>query len=577
MTPRKKKLADGAVVPVDNVLHVGQPIGAHTEAPPETMRDTPATPDTSLDLLTAEQRAQYRLRVDSELADVLPIGVKGFENFYWCVWRKELQPYAEKDWVPAFATGEWTILECFRGAGKTADMTVSYNAYTLGKQPWTFNLVIAASDDTANKSTSLISEIIEHYEGWKLCFPNIVPDKERGWGAKGYFIKDEGFIKQNGYGAWLEKCGQDHSKDPSFVGAGIGSADPVGMHPKRIFIDDIHDIKNSAFPKDRANVVATVRANIMPTISKPGKDKPFIGISCTPWDKDDAYHILYNTGLFKRITTPILKFTDDGNREFEGKKCNLTWDHPLGYDLAKVLSLRKGVSASEFARMYLCDLESAKNRMYKWYSYPEKDVDWGLPMMGGVDYASVFMPTTSHVGGRSYFAMAYGTKLPNGSVVVVDGVLEQCTQAAAEVYVNRAQNSYSGWLYCNIESIGEGSQFVQLLQRNRSMRIVPIPSSATYRGKKEIRQYEILSPLLERAVLRVSEATTPFLDCLRSYLENYPNLDAHAPEWDVADSVLLMTLGFPELSKQAEIVVQSDGFSFKKPHKAGVWNQLGRN
>jgi hypothetical protein len=557
--PRKKKIV--SVIP---------PVSAIVETP-----DTPRNLD--LNSLSPEQKLQVELLFKAQLARDLPIGVEGFRSFYYCIWRKDLQPYAEKDWVPAFATGDWTILECHRGSGKTADMTVSYNAYTLAKEPWTFNLVIQASDDTANKSTSLISEIVEHYEGWKLCFPDIVPDKERGWGAKGYFIKDEAFIRQHGYGAWLEKCGQDHSKDPSFVGAGIGSADPVGMHPKRIFIDDIHDIKNSAFPKDRANVVATMRANIMPTISKPGKEKPFIGIACTPWDKEDAYHILYKTGLFKRITTPILTFTEDGDKEFEGKKCKLTWDHPLGYDLAKVNDLRKGVSAAEFARMYLCDLEAAKNRMYKWYSYPEKDIDYTLPMGGGVDYASVYLPTTSHEGGRSYFAMAYGVLQPNGSLIISDGVLEQCTQLAAEAYVARAQNTYPGWLHTVIESDGVGAQFVQLVQRNRDMKVVPMRTSEVFRGSKELRQYEVLSPLFERAVLRVSEASTPFLDCLRSYLENYPNLDRHAPEWDVADSVLWLTMVFPQLSNQAKIVSGEKLVSYGRERVSNPWNALGRH
>jgi hypothetical protein len=523
-----------------------------------------------------EKRELSLLATYAELANRLPLGVEGFKYFYWCIWRKDLQPYAAETWVPAFASGDWTILECFRGAGKTADMTVSYNAYTLGKEPWTFNLVIAASDDTANKSTSLISEIVEHYEGWKLCFPSVVPDKERGWGAKGYFVKDVDMINKDGYGKWLEKCGQDHSKDPSFVGAGIGSADPVGMHPKRIFIDDIHDIKNSAFPKDRANVVATVRANIMPTISKPGKAKPFIGIACTPWDKDDAYHILFNTGLFKRITTPILTFAEEGKYEFEDKKCNLTWDSPQGYDLKKVKDLRKGVSKSEFARMYLCDLEAAKNKMYKWYSYPEKDIDWNLPMGGGVDYASVYLPTTSHEGGRSYFAMGYILMQPNGSAIIADGILEQCTQAAAESYVIRAQNTYPSWNHTVVESDGIGAQFIQLLQRNRDMKIVPMRTSEVFRGSKESRQYEVLSPLFERAVLRVSEASTPFLDCLRSYLENYPNLDRHAPEWDVADAVLWSTMVFPQLSSQASILADSP-IGFRKERVPSVWNQLGRS
>jgi hypothetical protein len=76
--------------------------------------------------------------------------------------------------------------------------------------------------------------------------------------------------------------------------------------------------------------------------------------------------------------------------------------------------------------------------------------------------------------------------------------------------------------------------------------------------------------------LRVSDARTPFLDCLRSYLENYPNLDRHAPEWDVADSVLWMTVVFPQLSSQARVLDENSAI-YARPKKANVWNALGRS
>lgn len=496
--------------------------------------------------LPQEEREVMELVARGMKARALPFGVEGFKHFYWCLWRRELQPYAV-EWVESFAREEWTILECFRGSGKSTDLSISFPAYCLGKEPHTSVLIVQANDDAANDTTSAIADIVEHYTGWKACFPNVVPDPARGWGAKGYNLKDTDIE----YGHFLELCGRDHTKDPSFVGAGVGSADIVGKHPRRLFFDDIHDIKNSAFPKERQTVVDTVRANIIPVITKPGSERPFIGVACTPWDKNDAYQMLYETGLFKKITTPLFRFDPDGKYDFEDKgKITLTWEE--GFPIENVYALRKAYRGSwqEFARMYMCDIEAAKSKYYKWYSFPSDRVDWNAPLVGGVDYASVYQSQAGVMSGRSYFAMAYIAKMPGGAIIP-DGVLEQCTQAQAESYVMRAQNSYPGWLNCVIESDGVGAQFIQLLQRNPKMRVIPKRTSDVFRGKKEDRQYEILSPLLERAAVRVSDADTPFLNCLRSYLDNYPNLDRHAPEWDVADAVLWACVGVPELSSYA--------------------------
>jgi hypothetical protein len=123
-----------------------------------------------------------------------------------------------------------------------------------------------------------------------------------------------------------------------------------------------------------------------------------------------------------------------------------------------------------------------------------------------------------------------------------------------------------------VESDGVGAQFIQLMSRNPSLKIIPKRTSEIFRGSKEKRQYEILSPLLERGALRISDASTPFLRCFRSYLENYPNIDRNAPEWDVADAILWATVGMPELSLQAGII---DEKPFAVKRKEGLMAALG--
>jgi len=493
----------------------------------------------------------------------------GFRDFYKVIWGRDLPPYAN-EWVESFMSGEWTILECFRGSTKSTTLTTTFSLFCLGHEPWSSVLIVQANDEAASNSTKLMAGVIEHFRGWKMCFPHVVPDKEKGWGANGYFLKDE---RVENYGDWLEKCSKDHLRDPSFVGYGVSSGSAVGMHPRRLFFDDIHDLKNSAYSKDRKNVVETVQANIIPTITKAHTEdvKPFIGVACTFWDEDDAYHVLLDTGLFTHKKTPILRFDPLGSETFEGEKCKLTWE--AGFPMSAVEELRKNNSKAEFARMYLCDLSAAKERMFQYYSYPASEIDYKQPMVGGVDYASVFMPTSGTEGTRSHFAMAYGVKLKTGGAVIADGIVEQISQAQAESLVIRAQNAYPGWLNTVIESDGVGSQFIQLLQRNPDMRVIPMRTSDIFRGKKETRQYEILSPLFERGALRISDGDSKFLRILRNYLERYPNLDHHAPEWDVADSVVWCVMGMPEIHSLSQTIGSRNIITPKK--RVSMWSALG--
>jgi hypothetical protein len=493
--------------------------------------------------LNPDEKRRVDLAAMAAQVRLLPISLEGYKLFYECIWGRKLQPYAE-EWADIFAKDIWAILECHRGSGKTTDLTITFNAYCLGKEPWTSSLVLQASDPSAAKTVSTVADIAEYFEGWKACFPNIVPDKEKGWGAEGYYIKDTSAE----YSEWLQKCAKDHMKDPSFIGLGISSTRIRGMHPKRLFVDDIHDEKNSTYPRERAGVTRAFMSNVWPILTKPDMaGQVFCGVACTPFAEDDTYHVLADTGLFVKKTTPMFAYSDTGKYELEGKRIDITWEE--GFPLKRIEEIKSGYKKSriEFAREYLCDLSAAKNMLYKWYSYPAEDVDWNAPMVGGVDYASVIRPTRDTEGRLSHFAMAYTTKIPGGAVVV-GGIVEQVTQAQAETYVLSSQTRYPGYLRSVIESDGVGAQFIQLLSRNPQIRYLPKRTSEIGRGSKEKRQYEVLSVALENATLRVSDADTPFLNCFRSYLMNYPNIDQHAPEWDVADAVVLSVVGIPELA-----------------------------
>lgn len=497
-----------------------------------------------------EELLQRMTPEDKELNDLLwrsakareSFSVEGFRHFFWCLWRREVVPYALRDWVPAFMSGEWTILECFRGSTKSTTLTITFSAFVLLHFPHSSILIVQANDTAANKSTAAISSIIESFSGWKVCAPNLVPDKERGWGANGYFIKDENFIHEKGYGAWVEKTMQDHTKDPSFVGAGITSADVVGMHPRWLFFDDIHDRQNSTYPKDRENVVKSVRENVIPVITKPGGDKPFIGVACTFWDDSDAYHILLETGLFKHIKTPILRFVEQGaDAEFEGKPVKLVWKS--GFPIGSVKLYRDSNDSATFRREYLCDETNELDRAYKYQFYKQEELDPRWITAVGVDPVSV--PDASK--GISHFAMLVGCLTPYNSVVVFDGILERCGALQGEEYVVQAQTTYPNFLKSVVEGDGSGALFSANLTRHPGLVSQTVLTSEIGRGNKFDRQYRFLEPLWRSGAVKLSDAGTPILRAVRRYLDKFPNFSKTDPEADIGDALVLLAYAFPQI------------------------------
>lgn len=497
---------------------------------------TPEEAQAMRDALPEETRKQLDVLVRGRLVQELPVSFEGVRSYYYCKYGREL-PRHTRAWVKetlrAYENESGVLLEGFRGSTKsTSALTVC--EYLLGKFPWKSGLITAATESDANALGKFISDTIDLNAGWKACFPNVVPDKERGWGADGgYFLRDTAVE----YEEWVQKTMTDHQRDPSLLAISITGA--VGKHPSLFLLcDDIHTGKNSQ-GLELKRIKSMFFSDVFPTLNRP-KPRPFFVSTFTPWDEEDTNAELKRSNAYKHLLTPILTYHPEGKYEFEGERVNLTWEE--AYDLGKVKELCRTNSASEFARMYLCDLKKAGTKLYKYYSYPHENINPSWLRAAGVDYASVYMPTKHVIGGRSHFALCIGTKTPLNQIVVVDGIVEQCTQADGESYVLSVQQNSSNFRHTALEAIGKGEEFYNLMRRNPLARVVP----RTVKGKKADRLYKELSPLFENGTLLVSDADTKFLNALRRFLDRAPNLDEHAMEWDVADSVYHMVSCFPE-------------------------------
>jgi hypothetical protein len=472
-----------------------------------------------------------------------PFCFEGFEAYFLCIFGWLLPKHAHP-WVTAFFE-EWNsgkkvrglMIKGFRGSTKST-VAIGLATYITGHYPYLSGMNVQKSEDDARPMSKMMADIIELNPGWKMVFPHVVPDRDRGWSVEGYHVKDT----RVDYGEWIQKVQSDHGRDPSLLAVSVTSG-AVGKHPSGwILFDDIHDYKNTSSRANMAMVVNTVKADILPTLMRPGH-QPFVLWAYTPWDEDDVYAFIERSGMFRQVSTPAWRADPDGTVEWEGEKGVLAWPSEMG--LEEMEMWRRTEGPAEFARMILCDLTKAANTLFKWYTFPHEQIDPRWMKAGGVDYASINMPTRQVAGDRSHFAEAVVTKSPWNTIIVQDGYVAQITQTEAEQHVMSTQEGYKmtgAWKTTVIESNGKGEEFIALMRRNQGFNVLPNSVGVAYKPKRLAE----MMPWMENGVVLVSDADTPFLNTFRKFMELYPNIDKHDKMWDVADSVWHALHAFPE-------------------------------
>lgn len=475
-----------------------------------------------------------------------------FRAFYEVVHDLPLPKHAY-NWIKALYASlngkhkdkEGVVIEAFRGSGKTTTLTITWTAYRIGKEPHKSNLLVQVGDDIAQDNTSKVADIIANNPGWKQVFPNVVPDMAMGWGAGGYEVKRTDIS----YPAWRQLNAQ--RKDPSFVGVGYKSREIIGKHPNGLLvIDDIHDENNTSSDRELDTTKRIVTSTILPTRVK----GTLVVVVGTPWVDTDVLHYLKETGQFLSIKTPAITKTDDGETIY-------AWPEMLG--AAEMRSAEKLSGRAEFARMYLLDLTALQNRVFKFQYFPADKIDSNWIHAAGVDYAGNMASWVNRTSKGDYFAMAYCAKLPGHGLVITGGELARPTQAEAEAIVKRPQEIYMNWRGAGVESDGRGMDFIQVLQRNPGIRIVPL---STGKKAKADRLEKQLGPWLENGTVWISNADTPFLNELRRELNDYPLCTYD----DALDAVYYAVMMFPEA---LTIPDTRDGLPNVENRKRPWWNR----
>ncbi len=474
-----------------------------------------------------------------------------------------IAPHLQKQAVKVYedhAKGTGSVLLAFRGSRKTTTWGVKFISYRVGKEPHKTNIAIGAVDDSPEKVCKSIAAIIEFHPEWKRCFPNVVPDPDRGWSVEGYYVKDVGTAdKPISKEDWTKK--QASTIDPSFVGGGYQSKRINGKHPTGVlYIDDVHDINNNS-EKQRKEVVRALTTVILKTVIRINDKLStwVLGIG-VPWATDDGYQTMVNAGYGLMLTPAMVRANEgdpnavyiDGfnptlNVTYEDIKgwWILTW--PENFGINAILQERS-FGKAEFWQMIMLDIATASTGRLIYHEFPARDIKPDWPRLGGCDPIS--FDDTMKDTKTSFFALGVGVKRPIGGLIVETGVLEQCTLTAGENYIFSMQNKYINWLYTAVENVGVGKVFIQSLRRNPYIRIIASGlkgiSDARLRSKRD-RFLNDVAPLLESGDLLISDEDNPYLNALRRGFTHFFDLDPeHSKEFDAMDSLWHIVKSAPD-------------------------------
>lgn len=479
----------------------------------------------------------------------------GYFAFY-TIMTSGKPPKHVKSWIRGlFADKEQdrgSLIWAFRGSWKTSSISMMFVAWRMGLEPWKTNLILQNNDATAATTSMAIASIIDKDPRFEYVFPNCKPDKGKGWGAQGYWVRDVDKSDEE----WMQLT--NVSRDPSLVGLGIASGSVIGKHPSGVMLmDDIHDEKNTVSELERSKIIKIVTDTVLPMAIVDASKKEgeqlmtWIITVGTPWHEQDAYHYLKDTGEFGFHNTPLMWACDEdreGAVYFDHKKLQgwyvLAWEEHV--PKKSIIQLYNKTGHRGFGRMYLLSLIASFELGLQFHSFPTESLPkdtyghYTVPVSAGVDYASMIelRGKVTDLRNRSKFALAVGVVLPTGSAVIVDGIVGHFTQLKAEGHVQKIAGLHKTFRTTAVEMNGKGEEFFSIISRNPSLDLLPF----WVKGDKLHRLEMQLGPWLEMGKIMIADGDTPFLNEVRKALWEFPHGNL-----DVLDAIYAFTKTIPEI------------------------------
>jgi len=529
------------------------------------------------------------LPVLSQIVRTEPVSVRGFCAWYEAKFRRSVPPVIEFIWCPeyvlAFQNHTGVLVEGHRGSTKSTFL-ITWIEYLTGKRPVGSSQLIRINAQQAGEADEAISATIEFSPAWKTCFPNIVPDKDKGWSISGRFVKD---LSIQDYGSWIQQCVADHLAEPSYLCSGITSRDFIGKHPSNgQYYDDLHDEGNTRSPREMQEIVDIIEKNIVPTWTRP-ENRPVLGVACTLWNSNDGYHALLRTGLFKHIKTPIcVKVSDPTVQvgdtryapewihkykpfEFEGDVYLPMWDK---YGPEAIVALKRQ-NPVYFNLMYMCDLESIKGKVLKegWlHVYPMEKIYPHWPVYFGIDFASSEDKLKDYK--RDYFALAVLVGLPWGGSVLIDGFREHLEFFEAVNRVKSFATKYPTLVTVGVEKWGSGEKFKQALLYSSHLNVVPFPFDGAPVHSKGQRYQMELAPMFVDGRLWISDSPVQFIQQFKEEWISWDGGKTATGHDDCLDS-LYVACGVAQAHLMPRTPEENLEFRKKTTGLRSAWSSIG--
>lgn len=508
------------------------------------------------DIVDSEHRRN--LRQIAALNDGMESYLAYYELIHGAAMVEHNLPAIQKEYE-AWENGQAFLWFGFRGCRKTSSQ-FTLASFLHGHHPDGTGVIVGANDGNSKLIAKSIAQIIELHPEFKAVFPHIQINKSRGWGAEGYWIRDDRLTAEE----WAAKMAKVN--DPSFIGGGYGSSEINGKHPTLyLFADDLHDIDSSGSVTERERIKKVFISQILKTAVRENDVlKTRVSMTGVPFAKDDTYHVMRDSGDVMFIEIPVMRRAADnaaGAVYIDGKNpvtgaiyddivgwWYLTW--PESWGVKSILSERaKGRGA--FWQMMMLDINIAKTAGLVYYLYDHTKIGFDLPTGGGADATS--LDPDVEVGGqkRSSFALAYVCKLTDGRLVLKGGVLKPMGIVKAREAILQAQTMFRNWITTAVENTGPGKILMQFLRLDSRVRFrdsnIADPHGVI--KDKKARFEGQVHPWLESGYLLISDEDNEYCLAVRYLCDNFFDIAPNKPHeaLDAGDGLYQALKLFPEV------------------------------
>lgn len=538
------------------------------QAPDKWDEVVKAHPEWFQAIVDEQREVEILLRVKSDSPE-------GYFAFYEGI-HGIIPPWQVATWIREIYKGHeqglgYTV-NGYRGSWKSVSISVDFVAWRIANEPQRTNLVLSANDDSADKITKAISQIIEFHPFWKKAFGHIVPDAGR-WSTNGYWVVDSSMDKEE----WAKR--QAGVIDPTLIGGGYTSTKINGKHPTGVCLsDDLHGINNSTSETERKSVVTFFVTELSKThVRKDDKLLTWPVNIGVPWGRDDVHQIATKSGGYLSSTLPVMRAVVegeegaiyiDGVNEITGAvyddiKGWWVLANPENFGVSSIKRDR-GLGKSNFWQMMMMDLNRGNVGGLRYYSYPHAEIDLLWPAIGGSDPSYTFKERKEINIKSSFFALGVGLKRPRGGGVLQGGILDQCSTNTAAGYISAMQSRFANWLYTAVEDNGIGRLFIETIRLINPSLIIVCSDLGGIRQKGEkagrmkdkvLRFKTEAAPFLENATFFISDEQTDYLDTIRDGLDNFDELDSSKADkrLDALDSLYHILKAMPDVLQQRAV------------------------